>query len=204
MLGQIQAGVHKFDLIFSSSYYSRSVYALIKYLYVFLGPSSTLGSKRPLGSLVAAKNIIPLLLQIIICASVQILAMYYLFLQPWFVPIPVKTIEPVIVSWENTVVFTVSCYQYIILATVYSKGKPFRQMLITNFWFVLSAITLTICVTWLLLYPCKFVSEWMEVKSVEHDHHEQRMFRYMLMIFPIAHIFLAAFIEVRNLSMQFL
>lgn len=34
--------------------------------------------------------------------------------------------------WENTVLFLVSCYQYLILGIVYSKGLPYRQPVFTN------------------------------------------------------------------------
>lgn len=30
-------------------------------------------------------------------------------------------------SWENTVIYSISLFQFIILALVYSKGKPYRQ-----------------------------------------------------------------------------
>lgn len=37
-----------------------------------------------------------------------------------------------ILCWENTVVFLVSCYQYLILGVVYSKGLPHRQPIHKN------------------------------------------------------------------------
>lgn len=40
--------------------------------------------------------------------------------------------EENVLSWENTVVFVTSCFQYLILGAVYSKGRPYRQPLYTN------------------------------------------------------------------------
>lgn len=34
--------------------------------------------------------------------------------------------------WENTVLFFVSCCQYLVLGVIYSKGLPYRQPLYTN------------------------------------------------------------------------
>lgn len=171
----------------------------------FLGPPNKLCSQRPMSSLVAAKNTIPLALQIITCALMQGGALYYLFCQEWFKPIPDNTIGEVILSWENTVLFTVSCYQYIILATVYSKGRPYRQMLITNFWFLVCSVALALFVTVLMVQPNKFLADIMEIMFLPRRARDQEHFRYSLLAFPVLHFILAVFIEVRfSLSSQYI
>ncbi|CAG9864440.1 unnamed protein product [Phyllotreta striolata] len=159
------------------------------------GPSNVLCPKRPMSSLVSAKNLIPLVLQITTCAFVQVGAIYYLFQQTWFKPIPSDATEPVIVSWENTTVFTISCYQYIILATMYSKGRPYRRMLITNFWFLAVATALTGFTTWLMVYPCRYVADLMNLVYVGHGWSAENRFKYSLLAFPVVHFLLALFIE---------
>lgn len=47
------------------------------------GPSDKLVEKRPSSSLLSLANVIPLLLQVILCAIIQISALSYLFDQPW-------------------------------------------------------------------------------------------------------------------------
>lgn len=37
-----------------------------------------------------------------------------------------------IMCWENTVLFLISCFQYLVLGVVYSKGRPYRKPLYTN------------------------------------------------------------------------
>lgn len=162
------------------------------------GPAQKLTKRRPMSSLIGAKNVIPLILQILVCALIQAGALFYLFEQKWFEPIPSDSVNEVILSWENTVLFTVSCYQYVILATVYSKGRPYREMLITNFWFLVSALSLTSLITWMLIYPTKKLADIMEIIYLPHNRkgQEQNDFRYTLLAFPVTHFVVAVFIEV--------
>ncbi|XP_049825460.1 polyamine-transporting ATPase 13A3-like [Aethina tumida] len=189
-------------------YHHRSILGDFQFLYIDLvittalavtigrqGPSEILCSKRPIGSLISTKNTIPLILQIIGCALVQLGALYYLSLQEWFEPIPDKVHEEVIVSWENTVLFTVSCFQYIIIAIVYSKGKPYRKPLWTNFWFILSALLLSVFTGWIMIYPCKEVAKFMDIIYVHDNSRNQIAFKCILLGFPLAHIILAVLIE---------
>lgn len=55
--------------------------------------------------------------------------------------------------WENYAVFAVSAFQYIILAYVFSKSKPYRKWVFTNVPFVSSLIVLTGVTTWLVVDP---------------------------------------------------
>lgn len=163
---------------------------------LLLGPAKTLVPKRPMGSLVCAKNVLPLFLQVLLCAGIQLAGLYYLFYQEWFHPLPPGK-EEVVVCWENTVIFAVSCYQYIILACVYSKGKPYRERLITNFWFLATGLSLTSFITWLIVYPPKVIARFFEVIYLPHDvFDEVHIFKYSLLLFPLTHMILAMFIEV--------
>ncbi|KAJ3657587.1 hypothetical protein Zmor_009376 [Zophobas morio] len=160
------------------------------------GPSKRLGAKRPPGSLVAAATLVPIFLQIFLCVFVQIGTLVYLYQQDWFKPVPPKSKEEVIVCWENTVLFAVSSFQYVILAFVYSKGRPYRQTLIHNGWFLACAVALSCFQVWLLIAPSKAVAEFFEIMFLPHRAHEQVDFRYKLLLIPIGHLLAAVFIEV--------
>lgn len=133
-------------------------------------------------------------LQIALCGAVQFGALYFLKKQPWFKPI-VPGKEETITCWENTVIFLVSSYQYIILALVYSKGKPFRQSVFTNTFLIFCSFILMIFLTFLLLYPIKIVAKFFEIIPWDHDH-VLHIFRYELLGFPVAHFLLSILIEV--------
>ncbi|KAL1509672.1 hypothetical protein ABEB36_004378 [Hypothenemus hampei] len=160
------------------------------------GPSKILRSKRPMSSLVSAKNLLPLILQITGCAIFQIGAMFFLYRQKWFNPISDDADEEIVVSWENTVIFTVSCFQYVVMAWHFSKGKPHRQSVFTSIWFILNVALLMGFSIWIMIDPCKPVAELLELIYVPHKAKEQRHFRYLLMLFPFAHYIWAGFIEV--------
>lgn len=143
-------------------------------------------------------NVIPLILQVLVCLLIQIGSLIYLYNQEWFVPLPPGK-EEIIESWENTVLFLVSSYQYIILATVYSKGKPYRERLITNFWFIVTALGLICFLTWLVVCPPEKLADIFDVIYLtHHDSYEQLSFRYCLLLFPITHFFVSVFIEVSH------
>jgi len=91
-------------------------------------PFHTITAKSPMGSLVSIQNIFSIISQIILSAVIQYSAIHYLENQAWFVPAaPTSPDELIYVSWETTTIFSVSAFQYLILALVFSRGPPFRQ-----------------------------------------------------------------------------
>ncbi len=56
-------------------------------------------------------------------------------------------------SWENYAVFTVSAFQYIILAYAFSKSRPYRKFVFSNYWFVGSLLVLTAFTVYLVIIP---------------------------------------------------
>jgi cation-transporting ATPase 13A3/4/5 len=47
-------------------------------------------------------------------------------------------------GYQNTSVFLISLYQYVVVCVAFSISKPFRQPLYTNLWFTASLILLTV------------------------------------------------------------
>ncbi len=58
-----------------------------------------------------------------------------------------------VACFENYAVFSVSAFQYIILAYAFSKSKPYRKYIYTNLWLVGSLLVLTSFTVYLILYP---------------------------------------------------
>uniref|UniRef100_A0A3Q3IU56 Polyamine-transporting ATPase 13A3 n=1 Tax=Monopterus albus TaxID=43700 RepID=A0A3Q3IU56_MONAL len=101
--------------------------------------------RRPPSGLISGPLLCSVLTQILICMLFQVLAFLLVQQQSWYeiwtpqsnacnvsalssglnvtAPRDPKNIR----NYENTTVFYVSCFQYLAVAVVFSKGKPFRQ-----------------------------------------------------------------------------
>ncbi|XP_054435651.1 polyamine-transporting ATPase 13A2 isoform X2 [Pteronotus mesoamericanus] len=118
------------------------------------GPALVLGRARPPGALLSVPVLSSLLLQVALVAGVQLGGYFLTVAQPWFEPlngtVPAPNNLP---NYENTVVFSLSSFQYLILAAAVSKGAPFRQPLYTNVPFLVALALLASILVGLLLVP---------------------------------------------------
>ncbi|XP_032238659.2 polyamine-transporting ATPase 13A3 isoform X2 [Nematostella vectensis] len=115
-------------------------------------PYPILVSRRPGGSLVAPIVLVSLISQIVIQITVQVSGFVYVKQQSWYVPVNMSMLhqggkDVQQECHDNTVIFTLSSFQYIILAVAFARGKPYRLPIYRNPWFLgvlaaLSAFTL--------------------------------------------------------------
>ncbi|KAM9109386.1 polyamine-transporting ATPase 13A2 isoform 4-T4 [Megaptera novaeangliae] len=117
-------------------------------------PALALGQARPPGALLSVPVLSSLLLQVALVASVQLGGYFLTVAQPWFVPLNRTVPAPDnLPNYENTVVFCLSSFQYLILAMAVSKGAPFRRPLYTNVPFLVALVLLGSILGGLLLVP---------------------------------------------------
>ncbi|EJD02982.1 Ca-transporting ATPase [Fomitiporia mediterranea MF3/22] len=121
-------------------------------------PYPQIHPKRPTASLVSKKVLTSIIGQIIITSAVQIWTFIWVKSQSWYTP-PVKS-QPTpghdklqALNYENTVLFLVSCFQYILVAAVFSIGPPYRKPMWTNGLFMLAMSVIALINVWLTLYP---------------------------------------------------
>ncbi|XP_070260294.1 polyamine-transporting ATPase 13A2 isoform X3 [Myotis yumanensis] len=118
------------------------------------GPALVLGRARPPGALLSVPVMSSLLLQVALVAGVQLGGYFLAVAQPWFVPLNKTVPAPDnLPNYENTVVFSLSSFQYLILAAAVSKGAPFRRPLYTNVPFLAALALLGSILVGLLLVP---------------------------------------------------
>uniref|UniRef100_A0A8C5IM52 Polyamine-transporting ATPase 13A3 n=1 Tax=Junco hyemalis TaxID=40217 RepID=A0A8C5IM52_JUNHY len=153
-----------------------------------LNPAWTeLVARRPPSGLISGPLLCSVLSQIIICLAFQTLGFFWVKQQSWYEPWTPdsdacnvldaqntssahhgnETVhdEHYIKNYENTTLFFISSFQYLIVAIVFSKGKPFRQPCYKNFLFVLSVIVLYVFIFFIMLHPVEAIDEFLEVRA---------------------------------------
>lgn len=127
------------------------------------GPYSILSRKRPTASLVSRKVLTPLLGQIAICIVIQAIGFEYVQRQPWFEPPVLDKNKSNSHNSENTTLFLLSCYQYILSAIVLSVGPPFRQRMGQNVPFVITMVVTLLATTYMLFDPAHWLYKLMDL-----------------------------------------
>ncbi|KAM8850920.1 polyamine-transporting ATPase 13A3-like isoform 4-T4 [Spinachia spinachia] len=145
--------------------------------------------QRPPSSLISGRLLCSVLTQIVTCLVFQVLAFLLVRQQSWYEtwtpqsdacnvsrssvshsqnvtsPRDHKNIK----NYENTTLFYVSSFQYLAIAIVFSKGKPFRQPSYKNWPFMLSCMSLYTFVLLIMLYPVPAIDSFLEIVCVPHD-----------------------------------
>ena len=102
------------------------------------GPHPSIHRKRPTASLVSNKVLCSLIAQVILSVFFQAFIFFWVRQQPWYKPGIADIENETYLSFENTVVFLVSCFQYIIVAIVFTVGPPYQATIWKNGNFVLA------------------------------------------------------------------
>ncbi|XP_051767927.1 polyamine-transporting ATPase 13A3 isoform X2 [Ctenopharyngodon idella] len=139
--------------------------------------------RRPPSGLVSGPLLFSVLTQILICLGFQIMAFLLIQNFDWYskpdfyncsVPHHLDNStetkeeeeEEKIMIDVNTTLFFVSSFQYLIVAVVFSKGKPFRQPSYKNWPFVLSALILTVFLFFIMFVPVSGIYKFLELVCV--------------------------------------
>eukprot|EP00076_Gallus_gallus_P028647 XP_015152391.1 cation-transporting ATPase 13A2 isoform X2 [Gallus gallus] len=153
------------------------------------GPARELGVRRPQGALISVPVLGSLLLQTALLITVQVLSYFITVSQSWYVPLNSTVTAPQnLPNYENTVLFCISGFQYLILAVAMSKGYPFREPLYTNVLFLVVLMLLFGLLIWLTLYPLGFPKTLLKLQGIDD-------LNFKLLLLGIATLnFFAAFV----------
>ncbi|KAN0109276.1 P-type ATPase [Russula decolorans] len=133
-------------------------------------PYPLIHPKRPTASLVSRNVLASIIGQIIITSAAQFWAFFWVRGQPWYSPAKpdVGTVDNRLqaANFENTVLFSLSCFQYILVAGVFSIGPPYRKPMWTNGLLMLSLVVLSLFNVSVLLAPIKLISGSLELVPI--------------------------------------
>lgn len=144
--------------------------ALILPIAIFMGWSAAypiLSRKRPTANLVSRKVLTPLLGQMVLCILTQYLAFHFVQKQPWYQPPVLDPEHSNSLNSQNTALFLVSCFQYILSAVVLSVGKPYREPMSRNLPFITTIFLALALSTYMLFDPADWVMHAMELTDID-------------------------------------
>ncbi|KAJ1952721.1 hypothetical protein EC988_003397, partial [Linderina pennispora] len=142
-------------------------------LAVFMGRTPAyhkIMPKRPTANLMSKRVLTSLFGQIVVNSGIQFIVYRAVKQSPGYTP-PVRT-DPtdldslLIMSYENTALFLISCFQYILVACVFSIGPPFRQSNLRNHGFVIAAVVLVLFTVLVTLWPTDWINSVFELIDV--------------------------------------
>lgn len=151
-------------------------------------PRTTLGSRRPVGSLVSRSIILSIAFQMLIHAIIAI--GYYLYNIYYWIPSEFP-------NWDSedirkhlvTAMFLLGNFQYVATGLAFSIGKPYRKAVWNNFPFFLILILLIFCNTFLVLVPPQWLMNLLEM------HFITTKAKFTILGLSFLNIFLVWFVE---------
>lgn len=133
---------------------------LIIPIAVFMGwaePYPRLCVKRPTANLVSRKVLVPLMGEIVILAFFQFLTWRLVQQADWYHPPLRGGDDSQVQSSDSTVLFIISCFQYIFIAVILSVGPPYRKPMVENRPFLLTLLVTVLFTIAIMFMP---VDSW--------------------------------------------
>ncbi|KAL4249984.1 Cation-transporting ATPase [Abortiporus biennis] len=142
--------------------------------------------KGPTASLVSKKVLASIIGQIVITSAIQFWAYFWIRSQPWYTPPEPKNSSEEddnkleAKNFENSALFLVSCFQYILVAAVFSIGPPYRKPMWTNVLLMLSIGCLSLFNLLVLLSPPDFITSILELMDIPFGGRTTLLFSVVL------------------------
>lgn len=125
---------------------------------------SSLSVTPPTSSLMALVPIMSMFFFMALATGFQVLGNVWIKTYPWFTPFIFQENVQSFFCYENYAVFCVSMFQYVAMAVVFSKGKPYRKPLYTNPLYTISLLLTTFFCLYLTLIPHQWIADLLEMK----------------------------------------
>jgi hypothetical protein len=169
--------------------------ALISVFALFFGRvepyPGPLVKQTPSASLVSVPPIASILLHMASIVATQALAFTYVQHQPWFTPfVPDENDDEKLACYENYTLFSVTSFQYIIMAIMFQQGIPYRKPFWTNPGMMAAFTIMTTVTLYIVLWPAAPIMHFFDM-MVPPDFY----YRLTLVGFAVCNLVVAIFIE---------
>ncbi|KAB7503984.1 putative cation-transporting ATPase, partial [Armadillidium nasatum] len=154
-----------------------------------------LASTPPSSSLISVAPILSIFLHMVLIIFFQTFSFFYVKQQSWYTQVNFTIAEEVFSNYENYAIFSISQFQYIILAVVFSKGPPYRKPMHKNYLFTSSVVVITILSLFLTIAPTKGVIDLFELVMPPGGNNQAIWFRWQMIIFAMVNITTSIIIE---------
>lgn len=151
----------------------------------YVGP---LVKRAPLNALLSLLPVASLTLHLLLAIGFQVFVWFYLRQQSWFTPYEYD--EDSKACYESYSIFILSCFQYITLAIVFSKGAPYRRSIFSNHGFLCSLVINTIIVIVLAVWANQTI-----IQSMEIIYPPDVTYRYTIVALGILNFVLSLIVE---------
>lgn len=123
----------------------------------------SLFKKPPLTRLLSFVPMFSMVINLTVLALTQVLSIYLIKQFYWFKSFD-YTHPKEYTSYENYAIYSVSQFQYIILALIFSYGKPYREPIYKNTIFFCSIIIMTVVCLYITLCPIDWLKRLLQLK----------------------------------------
>ncbi|KAK9876239.1 hypothetical protein WA026_012539 [Henosepilachna vigintioctopunctata] len=121
--------------------------------------------KPPLTSLLSFIPIISMVLFMVQTVGFQIFSFYFIRYFDWYRPFDyIPHVSSVSGCQENYSIFVIAMFQYITMAIIFSKGKPYRLSIYTNKIFTFLLFTVTVLCIYMSVYPPYWIINLLEMQ----------------------------------------
>jgi len=136
---------------------------LFDFTLAYTRPARLLCAKRPHGSLMHPYVLYSFVLQTGLALIFMLLAIMLIQKQPWYDPLVEERMQAVandsrmVEIYETTADLWISSFQYIIVAMVFSIGRPYRLSTWSNVPNMVSAVVATLLTLMIIYVPSKYM-----------------------------------------------
>lgn len=147
-----------------------------------------LSKTTPTTSLLSFTSLLSLTVHMLVMIVFQATAYHAVRQFSWFTPF-VPTSNTEYTCYENYSVYCVSMFQYITMAIIFSRGKPYRRAIYTNGAFTFSIlVSMAICI-YITVYPADWVVSALQLILPPYD------WRLTILALALANFLICFFVE---------